>query len=73
MKTAEIRNLLRNDGVAYGTLITAPSPHWVKPLSGIGMDFVFLDTEHISLGPDTLSWMCQACGAANASAVSITI
>jgi len=64
MKVDEIRSLLSNNGVAYGTLITAPSPHWVKPLSGIGMDFVFLDTEHVSLGPDMLGWMCQAYGAA---------
>lgn len=64
MKVDQIRSLLSSGGVAYGTLITSPSPHWVKPLAGIGMDFVFLDTEHISLGPDLIGWMCQAYGAA---------
>jgi len=29
-------------------------------IAGLGLDFVFLDTEHIPLQRDQLSWMCQA-------------
>jgi len=28
-------------------------------MAGTGMDFVFIDTEHVSLARETLSWMCR--------------
>jgi 4-hydroxy-2-oxoheptanedioate aldolase len=31
----------------------------------LGLDFVFIDTEHIPLGRETLSWMCQTYRALN--------
>lgn len=44
----------------YGTLIVSPSPHWVPVVAGLGLDFVFIDTEHIPLDREKLAWMCQA-------------
>lgn len=43
----------------YGTLVTSTSPHTPQALSSLGLDFVFIDTEHISIGRETVSWMCR--------------
>lgn len=51
---------LRGPGRIYGTLIVSPSPHWVPVVAGLGLDFVFIDTEHIPLDREKLAWMCQA-------------
>lgn len=51
---------LRSPGRLYGTLIVSPSPHWVPVVAGLGLDFVFIDTEHIPLDREKLAWMCQA-------------
>lgn len=51
---------LRGTGRLYGTLIVSPSPHWVPVVAGLGLDFVFIDTEHIPLDREKLAWMCQA-------------
>ncbi len=44
----------------YGTLIVSPSPHWVPVVAGLGLDFVFIDTEHIPISREKLAWMCRA-------------
>lgn len=44
----------------FGTLIVSPSPHWVPVVARLGLDFVFIDTEHIPLDREKLAWMCQA-------------
>ncbi len=33
---------------------------WPRALEGCGLDFVFIDTEHIALDRGQVSWMCQA-------------
>lgn len=43
----------------FGTLIVSPSPRWPDVVRHSGLDFVFIDTEHIALDRDRLSWMCQ--------------
>ena len=55
-----LRSALHAGEHIYGTLIVSPSPAWVKAVRDIGLDFVFIDTEHIPLQRDTLAWMCQA-------------
>jgi 4-hydroxy-2-oxoheptanedioate aldolase len=40
-------------------LIVADSPRWPASVAQIGLDFVFIDTEHIALDRKELSWMCQ--------------
>ena len=42
-----------------GTLIVADSPRWPAQVAQIGLDFVFIDTEHIAIDRKELSWMCQ--------------
>lgn len=59
MKTAEFTHALRAGQNLFGTLIVSPSPRWPGVVAGCGLDFVFIDTEHIALDRDKLSWMCQ--------------
>lgn len=44
----------------YGTCITSPAPMWPAVARRAGLDFVFLDTEHIPLGRVELTQLCQA-------------
>ena len=43
----------------YGTMIISNSPVWPRQVRRLGLDFVFLDTEHIAIERTTLSWMCR--------------
>jgi 2-keto-3-deoxy-L-rhamnonate aldolase RhmA len=56
----ELSLALRTGGPVFGTLIVSPSPKWPSALADSGLDFVFIDTEHIALDRAQLSWMCQA-------------
>ena len=59
MTSQEFRTALRGDQRIYGTLLVSPSPFWPKVIGDCGLDFVFIDTEHIAIGRETLSWMCR--------------
>lgn len=59
MDGVELSHALRSGGRAYGTLVTSASPHLPERLRGTGLDFVFIDTEHIPIDDHDLSWMCQ--------------
>ena len=50
---------LRGGKRVYGTLIVSSAPEWPAQVSELGLDFVFLDTEHIALDRMTLSSLCQ--------------
>jgi 4-hydroxy-2-oxoheptanedioate aldolase len=50
---------LRTGNLLLGTLIASPSPMWPKAVENSGLDFVFIDTEHIALDRAQVSWMCQ--------------
>ncbi|MCC5936127.1 MAG: aldolase [Lunatimonas sp.] len=43
----------------YGTCVTAFNPLWPKVWEGVGLDFVFIDTEHIALDRSQVSQLCQ--------------
>lgn len=43
----------------FGTCITVNTPIWPELVSGAGLDFVFLDTEHIPIDRSELSKMCR--------------
>ncbi|MBM3833828.1 MAG: aldolase [Verrucomicrobia bacterium] len=64
MKGREIRQALHEGQLIFATCVTAPSPRWPELLKQAGVDFVFIDTEHIPLGRETLAWMCQTYAAA---------
>jgi 2-keto-3-deoxy-L-rhamnonate aldolase RhmA len=44
----------------YGTLVTSTSPRSIDAVAGVGIDCVFIDTEHIPLNWHDLGWMCRA-------------
>ena len=59
MTSIEFRTKLRGGELLLGTLLTAQTPFWPKILGHCGLDFVFIDTEHIAIGRESLSWMCR--------------
>ena len=59
MTPAQFRQRLIAGDVLFGTLIVSPSPRWPEVVRDCGLDFVFIDTEHISLDRTDLSWMCR--------------
>ncbi len=59
MTSAALKQALAAGRRVYGTLIVSPSPRWPDTIATLGLDFVFIDTEHIALGREQLSWMCQ--------------
>lgn len=50
---------LRQGDRLYGTLVVSPSPLWPENMAKLGLDFVFIDTEHIALDREKLAWMCH--------------
>ena len=63
MTPREIVAALHEGRRVYGSAMIAPSPLWPGLMKQAGLDFVFIDTEHIPLDRQTLSWMCQTCSA----------
>ncbi len=59
MTPSELRDHLHAGEPVFGTLIVSPSPHWPEVVRGSGVDFVFIDTEHIALDRSRLGWMCR--------------
>ena len=59
MLPAELHKRLHSNGTVFGSLIVSPSPRWPDVVKTCGLDFVFIDTEHIALDREKLSWMCQ--------------
>jgi 4-hydroxy-2-oxoheptanedioate aldolase len=60
MRGRELRKALHEGRRVYGTLIVSSSPRWPPSVAGLGLDFVFLDTEHVAVDRGQLSWMCHA-------------
>lgn len=69
MTGQEFRDALRSGRTVYGTLITSTSPKMFDLTVSLGLDYVFLCTEHVSYNPETLSWMCRAYKAAGITPV----
>jgi 2-keto-3-deoxy-L-rhamnonate aldolase RhmA len=59
MNATQLKQALHAGRRVYGTLIASPSPRWPDAVARIGLDFVFIDTEHIALDRTQISWMCQ--------------
>jgi len=58
MTGKELKIKMSSGGRIYGTLLVAPSPLWADSVARLGLDFVFIDTEHIPLDRSVLCWMC---------------
>ena len=59
MNASELRQRVRAGDNVFGTLIVSTSPRWPEVVSSCGLDFIFIDTEHIAIDHAELSWMCQ--------------
>ena len=55
MNGIEIRQALRAGSRVYGSLVSASAALWVGMARGTGLDFVFIDTEHIPNDRQNLS------------------
>ena len=65
MNGKEFSTALRSRRRVYGTAHISSSPHWSAILPDLGLDFVFIDTEHIALERTTAAWMCRTYRALN--------
>lgn len=59
MKDIEFIQSLRSGKHVYGTLIISTAPKWPGVVATLGLDFVFIDTEHIALDRCQVSQMCN--------------
>ena len=59
MTGRELQTALRGGETVIGTLVASTSPFWPKIMKDCGLDFVFIDTEHIAIDRERLSWMCR--------------
>lgn len=59
MTPLELVEQLQRGELLLGTLVVSSSPYWPKAIGACGLDFVFIDTEHIPMDRHQLSWMCQ--------------
>lgn len=59
MNGKQISEHLHSGVKVFGTLVVANSPRWLTIIDQLGIDFVFIDTEHVALDRLTLAWMCQ--------------
>lgn len=50
---------LKKGNTVYGTCITSVAPLWPKAARSAGLDFVFLDSEHVPLERMEIASMCQ--------------
>jgi 2-keto-3-deoxy-L-rhamnonate aldolase RhmA len=50
---------LQNGQRVYGTCFTSTAPSWPSSLQKAGLDFAFIDTEHISMNRADLARLCQ--------------
>jgi 4-hydroxy-2-oxoheptanedioate aldolase len=59
MDGTEFLTRLKKGKRLYGTAILSASPLWPLAVKKTGVDFVFIDTEHIPIDRTTLAQMCQ--------------
>ncbi|MCI0700760.1 MAG: aldolase/citrate lyase family protein [Planctomycetia bacterium] len=59
MTGREIIQALHDGRYVFASAIVGMSPLWPELAKKTGIDFVFVDTEHIPLDRQTLSWICQ--------------
>lgn len=59
MDAKKLRTALHAGNRVFGTLIVSESPLWPRAIATAGLDFVFIDTEHIALTVSQVAAMCQ--------------
>lgn len=59
MNQYELKKAFLENQRVYGTLIASPSSKWAAQINKTGIDFVFIDSEHMPLDRSTRGWMCE--------------
>jgi 2-keto-3-deoxy-L-rhamnonate aldolase RhmA len=59
MNGREIIQALHSGQRVYSSAMVSTLPLWPSLVKQIGIDFVFVDTEHTPIDRQTLSWICQ--------------
>ena len=65
MNQYELKKAFLENRRVYGTLVASPSPKWAAEIEKTGVDFVFIDSEHMPMDPQARAWMCQCFRAKN--------
>lgn len=60
MTGGELKEALHAGVRVYGTCVTVAAPLWPAVIASTGVDFVFIDTEHVPLGRTEMATLCQA-------------
>lgn len=60
MTGGELRKAMRDGRRVFGTCVTVCQPGWAETIASTGVDWVFIDSEHMPLGRPELAWMCRA-------------
>jgi 2-keto-3-deoxy-L-rhamnonate aldolase RhmA len=59
VNSIELKKKLKAGERIYGTAVVSPSTMWPSVVKNAGLDFVFIDTEHVALGRETVANMCN--------------
>jgi 2-keto-3-deoxy-L-rhamnonate aldolase RhmA len=59
MNSGELRTALQEGRRVYGTCVVSTSPLWPGMIASTGVDFVFIDTEHMPIERNQVAWLCQ--------------
>lgn len=59
MNGKQLSEALRSGRRVFATHVASTSPVWPDIVKTAGLDFVFIDTEHIPIDRTTLAWMCR--------------
>lgn len=59
MNTIKLKDKLLSGKRVYGTAVVSPSIKWLDVIKQANLDFVFLDSEHIPMGRETLANLCS--------------
>jgi len=58
-QNAGLLEKLKSGQNVYGTCITSTGPMWPAAVKKTGLDFVFIDTEHVPLARNEMAALCQ--------------
>ncbi len=65
MNQFELKQAFIDNKLVYGTMIASTSPKWADYIKKTGVDFIFIDSEHMPMDPSARSWMCHCYKAMN--------
>lgn len=64
MNGIDFQKALRNGENVYGMMLVSRSPKFAEVIATLGMDYIFIDTEHIEAERTTISFLCRHFAAA---------